>query len=391
MQFENTLEFARYLDDQDPLTGLREAFYIPILNGKEVIYLAAHSLGLQPKTAQDQVLDELESWATFGADGFTMGSRPWKDAGNGLLQVLSTLTGAAAEDIFITHGLAEPVGSVLARYHKPGKKILIQQGVFSSAITDLTAFFTSHNVGAEEVIWVKAAAEEDAMQNEDVLLRKLKELGEQVSVVAVASSDEETGRAPYIRSLARVAADSGAAILLDASNTVGVSPLQLAEWDIDFAGWTSGKFLNSGPNGPAGFFVNPKHAGKISRHEAPGILGLAAHTAALEIIEKAGVQRVVEKAEKLSQYLVHLLIDLQKKGGQVPQIRTPVTVAQRGAMIALSGKIKARHYYEVLKNNGVIAVWRDPDIIQIAPSPMYTTFEELFYFGKIFEHAIHIG
>lgn len=391
MQFENTLDFARQKDENDPLAGFRNEFYIPILNGKEVIYFAGGSLGLQPKSVQDKVLDELENWATFGIDGFSMGESPWKESGKALPDFLSPLLGVSSDEIFLNAGPEAQLGQLLKQYHTPDKKIVFQKEAFA-ANCDLKEVFERSSINVEDLIEIKPREGEMLFRSEDVL-DVIKELSGRLSLVVLPYLNPTTGQILFVKSIAKAIRQAGGLSFFDLSDAVGNIRLSLNDMQVDFAGWVTDKYLNSGPGGCTGFFRSSQH------HESfwplagnPAVMNLAVLSASLEIFGDAGMDRIIQKTENLSSYLLFILNDLITQGGSRPfEIITPFAPSQRGSLIALKAGIKGRHWFDVLKNNGVIAVWQDPDIIKISPAPLYNTYEDGFYFGKILEHAIHVG
>lgn len=426
MRFENTLEYARQLDETDPLAHFREEFYIPVLNGKEVIYLSGNSMGLQSKGVQDAVLDHLEDWASFGSEGNNSGNNPWKQYHKKFPELLAPLAGALPEEIVVMNQLTVNLHLMLSTFYRPeGKrtKILIESNAFASSVYAVYSQLRVHGLNPDDhIIKIKPREGDWILRDEDII-KTIKDTGESLALVLLGGVNYYTGQVLFMKSITKAAHEAGAFCGFDLAHGVGNISLKLHEWEVDFAVWCSYKYLNSGPGGVAGVFIHKAHAentqlirlmGRWCVEEnkrsqtrnifdplpsaegwqlsMPSIVSLAIHYASLEIFQEAGFENILKKSEQLSAFLIFILNEILDQSHEKPfDIITPLSPGQRGCQLSLRMGIKGKHQFDVLKNNGVIASWKEPGIIRVAPVPLYNKFEDIFYFGKILEHAIHLG
>lgn len=426
MQFQNSLEYAAGLDEHDPLATFRSEFYIPVLNGKEVIYFAGNSLGLQPKGVQDAVLDQLEDWASFGIEGYTTGRNPWMKLEKKLPPMLARIVGAKDEEIVVMNQLTANLHLMMATFYQPEgrrKKVIFEANAFSSDAVVLRSQMQLKGIDPDaHLIEVASRAGEMVVRNEDIIAA-IREAGDELALVMVGGVNYLTGQVFFMKSITKAAHEVGAYCGFDLAHAAGNVEMKLHEWEVDFACWCSYKYLNSGPGAIGGVFIHERHASNVSLPRMQGwwgtmeqqrfqagkdfmpqasaagwqlsiapVLSMATHQASLELFERAGFANMLRKSNKLSSFLLFILHDILDKSGQ-PQfeIITPLPATQRGCQISLLMGIKGKHQFEVLKNNGVITGWREPNILRIAPVPLYNTYQDVFYFGKILEHAIHLG
>lgn len=423
MHLENTLEFARKADADDSLAPYRDDFYIPILNGKEVIYFSGNSLGLQPRGVQDAVLNELEDWASFGIEGYSGGRNPWMKFHKKFPVLLADIIGAYPEEIVVMNQLTVNLHLMMATFYRPQgkrKKIIFETRAFSSDEYAIRSQMGLKGVDADEhLIEVKPRAGEFTIRNEDIL-QAIKDAGEELALVLIGGVNYYTGQVFFMKSIAKAAHDAGAYCGFDLAHGVGNVELKLHEWNIDFACWCSYKYLNAGPGAVGGVFIHKRHAENTSlprlagwwgtseekrfmmeKHFAPEasadgwqlsiapVLSLAVLHSSLELFQRAGFKNMIAKSERLTSFLIHVLNDiLDRSPEKAFDIITPLAPTQRGCQISLLMGPKGKHQFDVLRNNGVIAAWREPGVIRIAPVPLYNSFTDVFYFGKILEHAI---
>lgn len=426
MKFENTLEFAQQSDREDKLSKFRNEFYIPVLREKEVIYFMGSSLGLQPKGVQDSVLNELEDWASFGAAGYTTGRNPWMNYHKKFPALLADILGAEHDEIVVMDQLTANLHVLLSTFYRPeGKriKILYEGGAFSSDVYVMKSQMEIRGINPEgNLIRIDPREGEFNVRNEDII-QAIKEAGDELALVFIGGVHYLTGQVFFMKSITKAAHEVGAFCGFDLAHGVGNIELKLHEWEVDFAAWCSYKYLNAGPGGLGGLFVHQKHARNTALPRLQGwwgsredvrfkmqenfvpepsaegwqlsmapLLSMSVHFTSLALFERAGFKNLLEKAENLSSYLIFILRYIQAVSPEKPfDIITPLAPAQHGCQITLKLGIKGKHQYDVLRNNGVMVSWWEPNYIRIAPVPLYNTFEDVFYFGKILEHAIHMG
>jgi len=418
MKFENTLEFAKQQDEKDRLKKYRDKFYIPILNGKDCIYFTGNSLGLQPKSAQNYVLDEMENWANYGVEGHFHGRNPWANFHEVFSKKLQPILGAFPEEIVVMNTLTVNLHLLLTTFYRPDKKrfkILCENHAFTSDLYAIDSQLKLHGLDPEEaLIELKPREGEFTLRNADIIAT-IKENAEELALVLFGGINYFTGQFFDLKSITAAAHESGAFCGFDLAHAVGNVELQLHDCNVDFACWCSYKYLNSGPGAIAGAFIHDRYATDKSlprlagwwgtdKHErfqfkdkfnpiatAEGwqlsnanILSMAAHKAALDIFEEAGFEKIVEKGKQLSAYLLFILNEINNEfGKKIVEIITPQKEDEHGCQISILLPEKGRDFFNSLNKNGVIADWREPNVIRVTPVPLYNTFEEVFRFGRI--------
>ncbi|HMK05510.1 MAG TPA: kynureninase [Ferruginibacter sp.] len=421
MIFQNNLEFARQLDSVDPLKDFRSKFYIPIINGKECIYFTGNSLGLQPKTTQDHVVNELEDWATFGVEGHFHARQPWFSYHEMFPKLLTKVVGALPEEIVVMNQLTVNLHLLMASFYQPTKeryKIICEAKAFPSDQYAFESQARFHGLDPGEVIIeVEPREGEYVIRTEDIL-KTIKQHADQTALVIFSGVNYYNGQVFDMKAITKSAHEAGAYCGFDLAHAAGNIELKMHDWDVDFACWCSYKYLNSGPGGVAGAFIHQKHivnkemprlAGwwgyeKETRFQmekgfkpiataegwqlsnAP-VLSMAAHRASLDVFEEAGMENLIVKGKRLSDYLFFIIDELNAGYGEERiEIITPQNA--KGCQVSMLMLEKGKEVFEALKQNGVIADWREPNVIRIAPVPLYNSFEDIYRFGKIITEVI---
>lgn len=423
MDFQNNLDFAKRLDDKDPLKHFREMFYIPIMYGKECIYFTGNSLGLQPKRTQDYVVDELEDWASLGVEGHFHARNPWMPYHEIFPRQLSKIVGCKETEVVVMNQLTVNLHLLMVTFYRPTKqryKIICEAKAFPS---DQYAFETQakyHGFNpADAVIEVSPREGEYTLRTEDII-SIIKQHGDSVAVVLFGGVNYYTGQLFDMNTITDAAHAVGAYAGFDLAHAAGNVELHLHDWNIDFACWCSYKYLNSGPGGVAGVYINEKHAANKDLPRFAGwwgykketrfkmekgfeaiptaegwqlsnapILSMAAHKAALDIFDEAGIDRLHEKRRLLAGYLHYILNDINNNQTEkIIEIITPVNENERGCQVSMLMQKRGREIFDELTKQGVIADWREPNVIRVAPVPSYNSFEDVWRFGNIIESIL---
>lgn len=418
MQFENILEFARSLDEKDTLKHFRDQFYIPLINGKEAIYFTGNSLGLQPKATQDYVLNELEDWANFGVEGHFHARKPWMPYHEIFPQQLSKVIGALPEEIVVMNQLTVNLHLLMVSFYRPTKqryKIICEAKAFPSDQYAMESQVKYHGLKYEEaVIEVSPREGEYAIRTEDIL-SVIQQHGDSVALVLFGGVNYYTGQFFDIKKITQAAHAIGAIAGFDLAHAAGNVKLELHNWDADFACWCSYKYLNSGPGGVSGIYINQKHITDSSIPRFAGwwghtkdtrfkmekgfepiptaegwqlsnapILSMAAHKASLDIYEAAGMDNLIAKGKLLSDYLFFILDEINAASAKkLIEVITPREEKEKGCQVSMLMLEKGKEVFEALKQHGVLADWREPNVIRVAPVPLYNTFTDVFTFGQI--------
>jgi kynureninase len=423
MDFQNTLSFAKELDSKDPLKHFREMFYIPLMFGKECIYFTGNSLGLQAKRTQDYVVDELEDWASLGVEAHLHARNPWLPYHEIFPKQLSKIVGCLPHEVVVMNSLTVNLHLLMVSFYRPTKqryKIICEAKAFPS---DQYAFETQakyHGFNpADAVIEVSPRDGEYTLRTEDII-STIKKHGDSIAVVLFGGVNYYTGQLFDMKAITEAAHSVGAYAGFDLAHAAGNVELHMHGWNVDFACWCSYKYLNSGPGSVAGAYIHEKHvvnkdlprfAGwwgytKETRFQmekgfeaiptaegwqlsnAP-VLAMAAHKASLDVFDEAGIDQLHKKRRLLSGYLHYVLNDINNRQKEkVLEIITPVNESERGCQVSILMLKRGKEIFNELTKQGVLADWREPDVIRVAPVPLYNSFEDIFRFGSIVSKLI---
>lgn len=421
MVFENSIGFARRMDKNDSLKSFRNQFHIPKINGKSAIYFTGNSLGLQPKSTKKMLAEELQDWAMLGVEGHLHARRPWVGYHKLSKKILGQLTGAKPLEVVAMNQLTVNLHLLMLAFYTPTKKrfkIITEEGAFSSDQYVFESQLKYHNVPQNEaLIELKPRDGETSLRTEDIV-KSIGENAEHLALVFLGGVQYYTGQFFNIKKITAAGHQAGAMVGFDLAHAIGNVILNLHSDDVDFAVWCSYKYLNSGPGAIAGAFVHERHAdnqqlprltGWWGHNEKerfqmkkrfkpmPGIDGWqlsnhpillsAVHLAALQIFQVAGIKNLRKKSEQLTGYLEFLLNSADPDGRSF-RLLTPVNPTERGCQLSLLMLRNGRKIFDRITASGVIADWREPDVIRLAPVPLYNTFEEVFRFGEIFKKTI---
>lgn len=426
MTFENTAAFAAALDEQDVFKAYSDRFYFPIINGEKSIYFLGNSLGLQPKTTQDYVLAELEDWASFGVEGYFMKADPWLDYQDHLTGPLSKIVGALPHEIVVMNQLSVNLHLMMASFYNPTArryKIICEAKAFPS---DQYVFASQARLAgydpADAVVEVHPREGEECLRTEDILAL-IEQEKDAVALVLFSGVNYYTGQLFDMPAITKAAKDAGAMCGFDLAHAAGNVPLQLHEWGVDFACWCSYKYLNSGPGGIAGAYIHEKHASNKDLPRLAGwwgnekstrflmnktfdpsptaagwqisnapVLSMAAHRAALDIFEEIKLDDYFTKGNDLQEYLCFVIKEVNKTlDGEDIKILTPQTSGAHGCQVSMVMPKDGKLTFDKLALHGVMADWREPDVIRIAAVPLYNSFSDVYAFGDILKHIMTQG
>jgi kynureninase len=421
MNFENSLSFAKKLDKTDPLKSFRQKFHLPKINGGQALYFTGNSLGLQPKSTKAFLNQELSDWAALGVEGHFHAQRPWLYYHKFSKKILAELVGAKPLEVVAMNQLTVNLHLMMMSFYQPTPtrfKILTEAGAFSSDQYAFESQLKIHHINPEEgLIELKPRPGEYTLHTEDIL-KAIDEQGDQLALVIFGAVQYYSGQFFNIKAITEAGHRVGAHVGFDLAHAIGNVPLSLHKHEVDFAVWCSYKYLNAGPGGVAGAFVHEKHAnnpalsrlagwwghrekdrfqmkkGFIPMPGADGwqlsnfpVLSGAAQLASLQIFEEAGIRNLRKKSVLLTGFLEYLLMSIEHHAEHFIII-TNSEAAERGCQLSILMKKNGKKVFTSLTKAGVIADWREPDVIRVAPAPLYNTFEEVFQFLEIFKKAL---
>jgi kynureninase len=423
-QYKNTLAFAQEMDEKDPLKSFRDQFHLPIIHNKPVRYFTGNSLGLQPKLAKTYILEELDAWAMYGVEGHFMAKRPWFSYHEQLTEKAAKVVGALPIEVVVTHSLTTNLHLLMVSFYRPeGKrtKIICESKAFPSDQYALESQVKFHGLDPKNDIVEIAPRKGETLLREEDILQKIAETGDELALVMIGGVNYYTGQLFDMKIITEATHEVGAIAGFDLAHAAGNVNLKLHEWNVDFAAWCGYKYLNSSPGGVSGMFVHERHANKpelprfagwwgYNKEERfemkpgfvpmPGaegwqlsnapILGMAAHLAALEVFEDAGMERIGAKRDLMTSFLEFVIEDVSERNKErcTFEIITPKDQNKRGAQLSILVHGQGKSLFDALTELGVISDWREPNVIRVAPMPLYNSFEDCFYFGQLLEEAI---
>jgi len=419
IEFKAMREFAAAQTARDPLAHFRERFHIPkMADGSDCIYLCGQSLGLQPKSAREYVEQELQDWARLGVDGQLHARNPWIPYHELLTAPISRLVGALPIEVVAMNSLTVNLHMMMVSFYRPTPqchKILIEANAFPSDQYAVKSQVQYHGYDpAVSLMEVAPRPGECAIRTEDI--EKLIDAeGKKIALIMLGGVNYYSGQAFDFSRITAAGHAKGCVVAFDLAHAIGNLPLKLHDWNVDFAVWCSYKYLNGGPGAIAGCFVHERHARhpKLPRftgwwghdkenrflmkpdfHPIPGaegwqlsnpsILSAAALRSSLDIFDEAQMERLRAKSALLTGYLEFLLDQDRSKRFS---IITPRDSAQRGAQLSLRVNENGRAICDALAKEGIICDWREPDILRVAPVPLYNTFLDVYTFAEKFLSA----
>jgi kynureninase len=417
LNYENSLVFAKQQDLGDPLKKYREQFYFPQMHDRDVIYFSGNLLGLQPKSTQDHILNQLEDWATFGAQANQHARTPWHTYHEQFAAPLAKIVGAQPSEITVMNQLSVNLHLLMVSFYRPDKKrykILCEADAFPSDQYAMESQVHFHGFDPEDALIVIAPREGEYCIRPEDLLETIEKNKDALALVLLSGANYYTGQIVDMQEITISAHNAGALVGFDLAHAVGNIKLELHNWNIDFACWCSYKYLNSGPGGIGGIYIHERHTKDLSVPRFAGRLGvdrvlrpkrekgfvplttaegwqlgnlpvllLAAHKAALDQFEEVGMEVLVAKSKKLTGYLEFIIEDINNSLKNPFEIITPRNPQQRGCQLSIAAPGRSVDFYNKLMQNGVMAVWLEPNILRCAPAPFYNSFEDVFRFGEI--------
>jgi kynureninase len=426
--FQADEAFARHLDEIDPLQYYRAHFAIPRRkDGRDVIYLCGNSLGLMPRKARSLVEQELKDWAELAVDAHfesADGKLPWYSYHEQFREPGARLVGARPHEVVMMNSLTVNLHLMLVSFYRPSpgaarRKILIEDPCFPSDIYAVQSHIAARGLDpGSDLITARPRAGEDCLRTED-LEALLAARGGEIALILLGGVNFLTGQVMGIERVTAAGQRAGCTVGWDLAHAAGNVELHLHDWDVDFACWCSYKYLNAGPGAVAGCFVHERHGQDSSlprfggwwgndpdtrfrmqlipdfqpragadgwQVSNPPILSMAPLRASLELFDEAGMPALREKSIRLTGYLRWLLE--QAPGRHRPYtIITPAEVESQGCQLSLVVGDKPRELFDHLQEQGVVGDFREPNVIRLAPVPLYNTFLDVWRAAKVLAAA----
>ena len=415
--FSTDKDFAQSCDERDPLRCHRDQFEIPLAaSGLPSVYLAGNSLGLQPRSAREAVIQELDAWGTFGVEGHFAGTHPWYPYHELLRESGSALVGGHVGEVVIMNSLTVNLHLMMVTFFRPTTsryKILMEYPVFPSDTYAVKTHLRHHGLDPEDALVIVRPREGESVVRTEDIEGAITESGDSIALVMLAGVNFFTGQVIDMVRITEAAKSRGCVMGLDLAHAAGNVPLSLHDWGVDFAVWCNYKYLNSGPGAVGACFIHESHARDttlprfggwwgndpdtrfmmhlqpefIPRADVdawqlsnPPILALAPVRASLELFHSVGITALREKSIQLTGYLQFLIDQLSPERFEVI---TPRESDARGCQLSILVHDRPRALHEQLQTDGVVCDFREPNVVRVAPVPLYNSFEDVWRFAQV--------
>ena len=417
--FDRGEDLARQFDAADDLAPYRARFHLPRqADGKPVAYFCGNSLGLQPLDAGSLVEKEMDDWATYGVDGHFRAATPWYSYHEVFRRCATSLVGALPGEVVMMNSLTVNLHLMMVSFYRPSAarfKILVEDGTFPSDAYAIQSQLSYHGFDPEQgVLVARPRPGESTLRTED-LEALIEQYGSEIALVLLGGVNYRSGQLFDMQRIAAAAQGRGCVVGYDLAHAAGNVPIALHDWGVDFAVWCSYKYLNGGPGSVGGCFVHERHADRpeLSRFAGwwgndpgrrfqmqeervfrpvagaegwqlsnPSILAMAPLRVSLAIFEEAGIELLRKKSLHLTGYLQDWIDSIAEPSIEVVTPRDP---RARGCQISLELRRDARELFEFLRVRGIVGDFREPDVLRLAPVPLYNTFHDVWRAGRAIE------
>lgn len=401
------LNQARELDQKDPLSKMRESFYIPKQkNGEDQLYFAGHSLGLMPKKAQNYIDEELDAWKRLGVEGHFHAKHPWLPYHENITKSFAHLVGGKESEVVAMNTLTVNLHLMLVSFYRPTKnkyKILIENNTFPSDKYAVDSQARFHGYDPKDAILELQPNSGEITVSEDSVLEQIEKNSDSLALIMLGNCNYLSGQRFDFEKIVKLAHSKNILVGFNLAHGAGNLHLKLHDWNVDFAVWCSYKYLNSGPGGLAGAFVHKNHHGQkdIPRFEGwwghdknsrfkmgpnfepiatveawqlsnPPIFQLASLRASMELFDQAGMENLRSRGDRLTNFFES---HLKERVGEYCKVISPAS--SRGSMLCIRYAKNPKELYAKLTERGAIVDFREPDILRMTPAPLYNSFEDI--------------
>ena len=411
-----TIDFARNLDLEDPISKYRDDFYIPKFKEGDAVYFNGNSLGLQLKEHDFYLKKALEDWKKMGVEGHFYAETPWFDYHKSLTKNTALLVGANTKEVVTMNGLSVNLHLLLTSFYNPNKKrfkILCEPSLFPSDLYILQSQIKLRGYNPDESI-IFLPADKNGVVSEDDVYNTILSHKDELSLIFIGGVNYYTGQVFDISQITKIGHLHDIVVGFDLAHAAGNIELKLHDWNVDFAAWCSYKYLNSGPGNVSSIFI---HENQIKNkpfrlsawwgHDATNrfaiqknftpiqsaegwqlsnapVMGMSIYRKSLECFCAVGMQDLIQKRIKMSQYL-ELAINAFNQLSTTTQLKiiTPGSADKRGAQLSIIINDNGKKIFNYLKKNGVYVDWREPNVMRLAPTPLYNSYEDIARFYNI--------
>lgn len=423
MDIKPTLDFARDLDRSSSYQSWRNEFILPVVNGQPQIYFLGNSLGLQPKKTGDYIKEVLDQWSSHGVESFFMGSKPWLAYHQTLAEPLSAIVGALPHEIVVMNQLTVNLHLMMVSFYRPSgkrKRILCEAKAFPSDQYMFETHIRYLGLDPSEILIELGPRQGEHCIRQEDLLQAIHDHRDELALVLWGGLNYYTGQVFDMKSVTEAGHAAGAIVGFDLAHAAGNIPLQLHDWDVDFACWCNYKYLNAGPGAIGGVYIHEKFHQDTTLHRlagwwgykpetrflmekgfvptptaegwqlsTPSILLYACLKASLDLFANAGMPVLHQRREQLNEYLWTRLDAINElPGNSAIEFITPRGKNEKGCQVSMLMLKNGREVYDGLMKKGIIVDWREPNVIRLAPVPLYNNFEEIWHFTETLKDLI---
>lgn len=419
MQYEFSESFARSVDEMDVLRNFREKFHFPVHEGKPVKYFCGNSLGLQPKETEQALLQELNDWKLHGVEGHFRAGHPWYSYHEFLKENMAAVVGALPSETTLMNSLTTNLHLMLVSFYRPTKqryKIIYDWSPFPSDRYALQSQAAFHGFDPDEAL-IELKPDANGYVSARSVIETIEANKDSLALVMIGGVNYYTGQLYDLKSITEAAHKTGALAGFDLAHAAGNVLLKLHDWNVDFAVWCSYKYLNAGPGSVGGIFVHEKHHSEnlprfagwwgndpATRFTMPErfipvksadawqlsnapVFSMAPLMVSLNIFSEAGMEKLSAKSKLLTGYLEFLISEINKEQDAIT-VLTPSDENERGCQLSLVMKKNGKKVFQILAEKGIVADWREPDVIRVAPVPLYNSFDDVYHLGLNLKQAI---
>lgn len=407
------------LDAADPLALLRAQFHLPLHHGSPQVYLCGNSLGLQPKATRASIEQELDDWAKLGVEGHFHARHSWYETHLELRDGLARLAGAKPAEVAAMGSLTSNLHMALTSFYRPTSsrfKVLMEAEMFPSDRYAMASHLELHKLTREEAL-IELEGDSRGLISTDRIVNAIREAGDSLALILWSGVNYYSGQRYDLDTIAKAAREVGARVGFDLAHAMGNVPLTLHETGPDFAVWCTYKYLNSGPGGVGGLFVHERHHADHALHRLAGwwgndpatrftmprtfvpqhsvdawqvsnapVLQIASLRASLGLFDGVSLDHLRAKSLRMGTELRGLL---EARLGDKVALLTPANEGERGCQLSVRVGEAARRVCDQLLARGVVCDFRSPDVVRVAPVPLYNTFAELGRFVDTLEVIYH--
>ncbi len=412
--FNTSSDLAKQLDSEDPLAFARGQFHFPGKDANNTIYFCGNSLGLLPRNAETAIQAELTSWKNLAVGGYFGGSHPWLYYQDYLRPSMAKIMGCGVDEVTVMNTLTVNLHLLMLSFYHPTKekyKIIMEAGAFPSDQYAVETLVKHYKLDpATTIVELSPREGEKTLRTADIV-SAIEMHGTSLAMIMFGGINYYTGQLFDMAAITKAAHAAHAVAGFDLAHVAGNVPVQLHEWNVDFAAWCSYKYLNGGPGAVGGVYIHERHAGDvrtprlggwwgndektrfkmekgfIPKTDAGGwnistaqVFNMVCLKASLELFDQVGMDKIRDKSIRLTAYLEFLLYQLP---GLDFEIITPKEPENRGAQLSLFFRERGKEIHTKMNECGIVVDYREPGVIRVAPAPLYCSYGDVYRFYEI--------